>query len=166
MNETITLNMENLTPIEREPMMNLVKKANETDKVWKPSQGEIFWTIDDMGSVRPYDWHNGGTDNKLYLIGNCFKTEEDARFEIERLKVIAELKRFAEEHNEGIIDWKNGETDKYFIYYCESNEDLHTDRNLICKHDDIYFTSVKIAQAAIDSIGKNRLKKYYFCVED
>ena len=166
MNETITLNMENLTATEREQMMNLVKKANKPDKVWKPNVGDEYKVLDSFGSVGFSIWNNDRKDDEAHLIGNCFKSKENAMFARERLKVITELERFAEKHNDSIIDWNDGETDKYCIYYESNINTIGIDYNTVCRYNDIYFTSKEIARAAIDSIGENRLKKYYFCVED
>ena len=49
MENTITLNMENLSKSEKEQLMKLVKKANkqENNNVWKPENNEIYWYISD-----------------------------------------------------------------------------------------------------------------------
>lgn len=161
--------MENFSENEREQLMKLIEKAGdqENNKVWKPKNGEKYWYISDI-KIDYYDFQDDSADRFLYSIGNCFKTKEDAIFACEKAKVIAELKRFAEENNEREIDWNDWSQYKFSIY-CSY---LHDD-DIQCKEshahkygNTVYFTSEKIAKAAIEKIGEDRLKKYYFEVED
>ena len=168
MKDTITLNMENLSEDERDQLFKLVEKANKNNKVWRPYDGESYYYIYSDGEIDVLNWNNCDADKNRYSLGNCFKTREEAEFAIEKLKVIAELKRFAEENNEGEMDWNDWIQYKFSIYYSH----LH-DGNIQCKEshshkygNTVYFTSEKIAKAAIEKIGEDRLKKYYFEVED
>lgn len=179
-NMNLTVNMENLTEEERKQFLALVEKATEKkSKVWKPKNNENFYIINQNGDVDyvaglsnstfaiSYNEYLTSRQNK-YEIGNCFQTKEKAEFAVERLKVIAELKRFAQEHNEKEIDWRDYSQCKYYIY-CEYHEHVeYIDVGCVkeCKSNDIYFTSEEIAQQAIEAIGKDRIKKYYFEVED
>lgn len=149
---------------EAEAMLN---KAKAEKKAWKPENGESCYNILNGGLISHEIWFDSvDLFDNFYAIGNCFPTKEAAEFAVEKLKVIAELKRFAEEHNEP-IDWEDEGTGRYFIEYnlrCDMitvdgiyNDFL--DRN-IC------FSSEEIAKAAIEAIGEERLKKYYFEVDD
>lgn len=168
-NMSLNVNMENLTEEERNQLIALVKKSTEEKpKVWKPRDGEKYYYIKTnyplltIGSV---NWgYNGCFDNLLYEIGNCYRTREETTFALEKLKVIAELKRFAQEHNDK-IDWKDGHWKFYIAYDYTENKVIYMSA-LTSKRNDIYFTSEKIAQQAIKTIGADRLKKYYFEVED
>ena len=103
-----------------------------------------------------------------FNIGNCFKTKEEAEHILEKLKVIHELQKFAYENNEGEIDWKNFNQCKYYLVYDTKDEDLYVDYSIQCEREpfNIYFTSSKIAKRAIEEIGEDRIKKYYFNVEE
>ena len=169
-NMNLNVNMDNLTEKERNQLLTLVEKATKKKpKAWKPDIDEEYYNIiGNCDGFSCYKWDNGDCDNFLYSIGNCFKTKEEAKFTIERLKVIAELKRFAQEHNEKEIDWRDYSQCKYYIY-CEYHEHVeYIDVGCVkeCKSNDIYFTSEEIAQQAIEAIGEDRIKKYYFEVED
>ena len=175
-NMNLTVNMENLTEEERKQFLALVKKATgKESKVWKPKNNEGFYIINQNGDVDyivglnstfdiSYDDYLTSRQNK-YEIGNCFPTKEKAEFAVERLKVIAELKRFAQEHNEKEIDWHE-DCAKFFIYYSFSYNCIKCDCTFTMKNQNIYFTSEAIAQQAIDAIGEDRIKKYYLEVED
>ena len=87
---------------------------------------------------------------------------------VEKFKVIRELQKFANENNEKEIDWKNKTQCKYYLVYDTKDEDLYVDYTTYSKREpfNIYFTSSKIAKRAIEEIGEDRIKKYYFNVED
>lgn len=165
--EEIKLNLENLTEEERAQLMFLVKKANKEEKksnLWKPSHGEDYYYIEWDGDVARDEWDGGSYDEDAYAIGNCFETKKEAEFEVERRKVIVELKRFAEEN--GV----SAESIRYYIsgaFYDYGDSFIigtsTTQSSLGCSIP--VFSSSKVAEDAIKKIGEDRLKKYYFGVE-
>lgn len=167
MENNITVNMENLSEEEREQLMKLIQKSNGfKSKMWKPNYGRKYFYINDCGAIINSKWYDDVIDTYRYEIGNCFKTKEETEFALEKLKVEAELRRFAEENNECEIDWTDRKQNKWLICY---NYDL---KNIDTGYDDtlrthyIYFSSKEIAKQAIDYIGEERLKKYYLGIED
>lgn len=169
-NMNLTVNMDNLTEEERNQLLALIEKSTEKkSKVWKPKSNKNYYYMASDGDISNSYWNGDSKiDNDRYSIGNCFQTKEKAEFAVERLKVIAELKRFAQEHNEKEIDWRDFGQCKYSIY-CEFHDNAeYIDIGCAkeCKANDIYFTSEEIAQQAIDTIGADRIKKYYLEVED
>ena len=166
-NKNITINMENLSDEERNTLLSLVKKSNEPkSKVWKPEYGKEYSFIGNNGEIIRDCHSNHQLDRDRYSIGNCFKTEDEAKFALEKLKVITELKRFAIEHNEGEIDWNSKIQNIYCLYYREHRGDIEADYFCSRLWDGVFFTSKKIAEQAIKEIGEERLKKYYFEVND
>ena len=164
-NMSLNVNMENLTEEERNQLLALVKKSTEKHKVWKPDYDEKYYFLTSYADIDITIWANDAPDKCKYAIGNCFRTHEEAEFAVEKLKVIAELKRFAQEHNEK-IDWNNSCKKKYYIYYDYSTKTIACNFKQYTRMSTIYFSSREIAQQAIDTIGADRLKKYYFEVED
>ena len=168
-NMSLNVNMENLTEAERNQLLALVKKSTGENKAWKPEYDEKYYYIDVDGECYLVSWNDSDINDSLYTIGNCFKTKEEAEFAVEKLKVTTKLKRFAQEHNEK-IDWHdsdcNGINWKYYLAYEYPIKSI-----IICATErvqgaDVYFTSKELAQEAIKAIGADRLKKYYFEVED
>ena len=105
MENNITVNMENLSEEERKQLMNLIKKSNGSKRnLWKPNYGRKYFYINDCGGIMNSEWYDDRIDSEFYKIGNCFKTKEEAEFELERIKVKTELRRFSEENNEYEID--------------------------------------------------------------
>lgn len=166
-NNNITVNMENLSQEERSTLLSLIEKANKPkNKVWKPEKGEKYYYSYSDGFIKESTWDNVNVDKNRYAIGNCFKIKEEAKFALERQKVITELKRFALEHNDKEIDWNNIEQRKCFLSYQHDKNIIFIDFYYSVQIYNIYFTSEEIAQAAIKEIGEERLRKYYFEVKE
>lgn len=139
-------------------------EIEEDDKGWKPTVGDSYYTIRNDGLLVLCKWIDSDYDNGCYAIGNCFKTREEAEFMVEKLKVIAELKRF--------ISKKPWST-------CASQWDLyveHSDSGEQCKLNinawsyeqgsEFQFDTRQDAQNAIDAVGEKRILKYYFGVAE
>lgn len=165
-NKNITINMENLSDEERNTLLSLIEKANKPkSKVWKPEYGEEYYFIRNNGQICYTPWINVDADKESFVLGNCFKTEEEAKFALEKLKVITELKRFAIEHNEGEIDWNDNKQYKYILCFDHDENCVNIDMFTWVQYQHA-FTSREIAEQAIKEIGEERLKKYYFEVND
>lgn len=167
-NNNITVNMENLSQEERSTLLSLIEKANKPkNKVWKPEENETYYYLYSYGNIEKATCANSNMNKNRYAIGNCFKTKEEAEFALEKQKVITKLKRFALEHNKEKIDWNNSKM-KYFLYFNHEKNCIVITYSCIHQYicEPIYFTSEKIAQAAIKEIGEERLKKYYFEVKE
>lgn len=137
-------------------------------KVYKPKPQEMYYFL--AGDGTPTADHNldDGNVEKFISIGNCFETGKEAKHMVEKLKVIKELRDFALENNNEKIDWRDKCIGKYFITYDFYDEEIsvasYTFRNFL--PFEIYFTSKEIAQKAIETIGADRIRKYYFDIEE
>lgn len=147
-------------------LIELKEELNKPEsKVWKPKLNDIYYTILNYGIISSSKWNDDAIDNIRYAIGNCFRTQEEAEFEVERLRVTAELKRFAEEHNEP-IDWNNSKQSKYYIAFGADDSSICYGFAILVKRNDIYFSSKELAQQAVAEIGEERIKKYYLGIEN
>lgn len=137
-------------------------------KDWEPKKGDKYYYINDAGSIFNYDCREDISDEAHLNIGNYFKTEEDAKHMVEKLKVIRKLQKFAYENNEKEINWNNEKQSKFFLYfdYYLKRVRISSCINWIYLPFNIYFNSEEIAKKAIDTIGEERIKKYYFDVEE
>ena len=142
--------------------------VEEKKKYWTPKEKEKYFYIEDCMGVSDDRNVQAPIDYCRFNIGNCFKTKEEAEHILEKLKVIHELQKFAYENNEGEIDWKNFNQCKYKIFYDAEDADLYVDYSIQCESEpfNIYFTSFKVAKKAIEAVGEDRIKKYYFNVEE
>ena len=166
--QTINVNLLNLSEEEREQLMGLIKKANQThQKRWRGEKNDVYYSITGDGKIVDARESEYTCDNDFYQIGNYFKTKEEAEFELNRRLVYQELKDYALEHNEGEIDWKNSEQEKWVISY--ENQIKCFAYFIKCVFSDIgqiYFSSRKIAQEAVKTIGEDRIKKYLFNINE
>ena len=162
---SLNINLNNLNETDRANLLALVDKASKPkSKVWKPADYEKYYVISHDGDIYDFDWDDDASDNRMYDLGNCFKTEEKAAFTAEAIKTYVALKRYAEEHNERATAF-DGINTNYVITY-HTNELVVMSMCHVQNIADIYFTSIKIAKAAIAEIGENRIKKYLFGVDN
>lgn len=145
-----------------------VVKENKESKVWKPEKDGHYYYYDNDGRTYQSSYCEDSIDKCRLEFGNCFKTKEEAEHMIEKLKVINELKKFALENNEEEIDWKNSGEAKYLITYHYACKELEIAYYYYTQYIpfNIYFTSKEIAQKAIETIGEDRIKKYYFDIDE
>ena len=140
---------------------------NQKVKIGNQKKGDKYYYINDAGSIFNYDCREDISDEALINIGNCFKTEEDAKQMVEKLKVIREPQKFAYENNEEKIDWNDAKQYKQFLIYDVEHKKVCIDYKTYVKSEpfNIYFTSFDIARKAIKTIGEDRIKKYYFDID-
>lgn len=140
----------------------------EESKVWKPEKDGHYYYYDNDGRTYQSSYCEDSIDKRRLEFGNCFKTQEEAKHMAEKLRVIKELRDFALENNNEKIDWRDKCIGKYFITYDFYDEEIsvasYTFRNFL--PFEIYFTSKEIAQKAIKTIGADRIRKYYFDIEE
>lgn len=133
-------------------------KAEKENEVCKPKKGDKYWTISYSGGVISSVWHGDAVDEARYLLGNVFKTQEEAEFRAEQLRVEAELRRFARPFVVGEENW--------IINYDVDCNEIIVFRYYTFQCCNIHFPSEEIAQKAIDTVGEERIKKYYFGVKE
>lgn len=133
-------------------------KAEKEKEVWKPKCGDKYWLISHNGYVVQVRWMGDEAEDDIYAIGNVFRTQEEAEFRVEQLKVEAELRRFARPFEENKSNWT--------MIYEADHKKIATYNYTSFQIHNIHFASEEIAQKAIDTVGEDRIKKYYFGVEE
>lgn len=93
-----------------------LEQAEQNINQWIPEDYETYWTIGGEGGTILLHWLNDKYDKNKLSIGEVFKTKEEARFELERRKVINELKKYSR-------DYINGERN-YYMYYVFGYSDI------------------------------------------
>ena len=169
--DTIILNMENLSEVERKQLLSLVEKANKHKRFCLDDMRdkEIFFFLGPSGDVREKEFISGNTfDENKFLLGNAFPTREAAEFEVERRKVIHEIKEFIAENDDKEIDWTDKYTKKYSLYYDAGHGRVShgTTEEVMATQKEFYSSSMKIIDDMIETIGKERIKKYYFGITE
>ena len=156
--------MDKIAKMENE-IFNLKKELNkqqeEPKRRWKPEIKEAYYCITGDGDILLAYWIDCSCDRCRYKLGNVFKTYKEAKFVLEKLKVLAELQEYADNDKK----W-NMDNTHWIIVYETNYERIEVHSYCYSKITpfNLYFSSQEQAEKAIDAIGEERLKKYYFCV--
>ena len=142
----------------KERIVELEVLAKEEQKF--PQKYDDYWYVADDTEVLRQSWYNSEYDEGRLSIDNIFKTKEQAEFVVEKLKVEAELRKFSR-------PFKEGENNNWFILWNTYEKEVEIDwASVLVRQGTIYFESGKKAQQAIDAVGKDRVKKYIFGMEE
>lgn len=137
------------------------EEQKHRNKRWRGKKNEDFYYILADGSVDTQNEEHYHYDNKLYDIGNYFKTEEEAEKAVEKIKIYTKLKDLALRLNKGKrFDWSNVNQAKYFLYY--HNYRICQSANWAEHHlGGIYCLDKNFKDKAIKKIGEKNLKKLF-----
>ena len=123
-----------------------------------PQDGDNYWYINPLGVVLREEWLGFVSERYMIEIGNVFKTEQDAHFAVEKLKVEAELRKFSR-------PFADGEENNH-IKYSPSFDELSVLTSFSYQEQGVfYFESEEKAKQAIEAVGEECIKKYIFGVE-
>lgn len=147
----------------KESFMDLLKKP-KPKSVYDLKYEETYYFLHCSGSLSESVWRNDNVDKNRLSVGNVFLTKEDAEFARERLNVIAELKRYAKEFSDE--EWSNSTISKYVIYLGSQDYGMYITSTYSVRYPFLYFQSKEKAEEAIDAVGEERIKKYYFGVKE
>lgn len=137
-------------------------KEKKTNKNWKPKEGDTIFYITETGRVISGTFLSLlPSDNAKVLFNNAFQTREEAEHMFEKIKIINQLR--------GLSNIKFSENKgKYFIYYNFRENRVLCGETNFCKLSpfEACFKTAEECQEAIETIGEENLKKYYFDVEE
>ena len=131
-------------------------------QMWKPEFGEKYYYMTTSGNVGQ-DTFNTSFDKDRLSFRNVFKTAEEARKMVEKLKIINKLRELSN------INFNDTSDEAHYAiaYDVEANEITF---NVSYYYKDlpfnIYFATKEDFKKAVETIGEDNLKKYYFDVED
>lgn len=131
-------------------------------RTWKPEFGEKYYYMTTNGNVGQ-DTFNTSFDKYRLSFRNVFKTAEEARKMVEKIKIINQLQELS-----NVDFYHNCEGVKYLIIYNSNLKEIdYTTHTCIREVPfNIYFATQKDCENAIKEIGEENLKKYYFDIED
>ena len=143
-----------------------LKEQNEIKedyKRWRTQEGKSYWYIDsDCEAFKEFE-RNDDYDNARYEIGNYFRTKEEAKKVVEKIKIYTRLKDLALRLNKGEkIDWDNSTSAKWSIGLSNSNNALQC--CYAYKGQDvgqIYCLDPDFLNIAKQEIGEDNLKKLF-----
>ena len=142
-----------------------LKEQNEIKedyKRWRAQEDKDYWYIDsDCEIYKEFD-RNDDYDNARYIIGNYYKTEEEAKKVVEKIKIYTRLKDLALRLNEGReVDWNDSAQAKWHIYYDHNNDLTTTEGHSYQDIGQIYCLNSDFLNIAKQEIGEENLKKLF-----
>ena len=124
-----------------------------------PQDGDTYSYINTYGGVESDIWEGHFAERNMVKIGNFFKTEEEAEFVAEKLRVEAELRKFSRPFE--------SMTDNFIIVFDRETYKLGVKAVIFSDiQGAIYFDTTTVAEEAIETVGKERIKKYIFGVRE
>lgn len=138
----------------------------ENIQLWRPKKNEKYWYIDDKFKVNKTYNEYVLSQNDRIKAGNCFKTPYEAIHMAKKLEVIKQLQDFASETGE--VNLKDKSQRKYYLSYNMLTRKI----DILCLYREavltfnIYFTSFEAAEKAIEFVGEEKIKLYYFDIDE
>ena len=146
-----------------EDIQELIIEKAEAEQIpktiWdlKKEDGKEYYVLWADGSTGRLIF-NSQDDEVLREVGNVFLTREEAEFELERRKIEVIMRKYSK-------PFKHDEDNLYIEYNYDSNK-IYCYCNWDSSIGVSFFESREIAQQVIDEIGEDRLKKYWFKVDE
>ena len=137
-----------------------IYKEKEKNKSWKPKEGDTYFYISGTGKVISDTFMPLlPSDNDKVLFNNAFQTAEETKHMIEKIKIINKLRELS---NINFND-TSGEGHYAIAYDSETNE-ISSNVSYYYKYlpFNIYFATKEALEKAVETIGEDNLKKYYF----
>lgn len=146
----------------KEHLDNLEKILKECENGrWKPKPSEDYYCVDDGNDVRRVNFNITDVyDRDRIKTYNCFKTEEEAEQEAEKILIRRQLEDIAKRLNKGEeIDWFDGEQPKHCIeLFC--NNIITNFYFSYRTQGTTYCLDKNFLDVAKREIGEQRLKAY------
>lgn len=153
----IEIELDNLTKEEQETVKRLAEKKKKA--YWVPNVDERYWYLRDIGDVFITENNETGVDDFRISIGNCFKTEKQAREAFIRMQMQTKWKQLSLEAGEADNSW-DGKHKHYYAYWDCRGKKLRYDYNDIWIQERIYFPSAESIYTAITELGEENVKRY------
>lgn len=141
-----------------------IYQEKKTNKNWKPKEGDTIFYITETGRVISGTFLSLlPSDNDKVLFNNAFKTAEEAEHMVGKIKIINKLRELSNINFNDTSDEAH-----YVIVYDVENNEITFNVSYYCKAlpFNIYFATIEDCKKAIETIGEDNLKKYYFDVEE
>ena len=123
-----------------------------------PQVGDTYYYIESNGHIGVFSWNEATFDLQAQEVGNMFKTEKEAEFAVEKLKVETELRKLSRPFILGEENWYLDMVRSKDITIAYDHYNIH--------QGTVYFESKSKVKEVIESVGEERIKKYIFGVED
>ena len=148
---------ERIAKLEKE--LKELKEAEIEDDEF-PRLGEQYCFVDTDGYVVYAHWGDNTIDNYRKDFLRIFKTKKECERYLEIQKA------FKDESKNFEPNWKDGNQNKYYLYYDHDENSVEISWNTWCGQAILYFESREVLKELISRFGEEDIKKYYFGIEE
>ena len=169
MNDKIILELDNISDEDREIIADIIKRNNKwTDEYPYNDPTKTLYFLNLNGRIQEY---SGKYLKEEYLIGNVYKTKEEAEKAQEKKLIYYKLKRYADycwdirNINPKNI-WNSNTLKKYTLAKHPGTNIILVSQNELQTIGPIYFPTEQSALQAMDIIGKENILKLFEYTEN
>nr|DAQ05379.1 MAG TPA: hypothetical protein [Caudoviricetes sp.] len=136
-----------------------VEIPDEEEDTWEMKcpyeNGDTHYCLQPSGDVFQDCWEGIEADNKYFSQGNTFPTEEAAKLEAKRRKLLTRFRAFRDECNDGWMPDFSDDEEKYYLYYSILEECIDVGWIVLgCSFNIFgYFKNQEDAERAIELFG-------------
>lgn len=142
----------------REELIRIAEEENKPKTIYDLEDGDKYFYLDSIGDIYLRTFYDAYVDIELRGNGNVFLTREEAEFELERRRIETVMRKYSRPFEEEEENWS--------ICYDRYHNTVDITYWGNTDHGLYYFKSREVTQQVINEIGKERLKKYWFRVEE
>ena len=153
--------VEKINKLQKE-INSLKQQLNDSsNERWVPIYGQDYYAIDTCGRVEFNINNNNCYDECAIDFRNCFRTQEEAETEAEKILIRRQLEDIAKRLNKGKkIDWEDENQEKYCLIFDYMENKICRYASCVVRSDISYCLDENFCDIAIQEIGEERLKKY------
>lgn len=131
---------------------------------WEPSFDEYYFYY--TGSDVYCTHFTADIDQELFMIGNCYKTKEEAEFARDKQIFLTKFERYLRENEDEPVDWKNESQKKYCVEFNFriNSKTCIVANNYYMKQGTIYTTNCEVLNSFVKD-NEADIKKYMFGVK-
>lgn len=144
-----------------EDELHLTPYVEKPKSVWYLKNGDDYVVAHGDGKMHKDNWDGMPFEKRYRELGNAFLTKEEAEFELERRKIEAKMLQLG-----GRRKFEIGKSNWYLEYRPASGAIEAMWSSYEMRQGAIYFDSEEKSKEVVDEIGKDRIKKYIFGIEE
>ncbi len=110
--------------------------------------GDAYWTISIDAKVMESSWHTSPYHSLKLMQGHVFKTEEQASYHLDMMKLAQKIKAHS-----FTPDWGGKEQEKTTLYYSFTDESIHSHTCCTLLEVGTCFKTKEIALAAVKDVS-------------
>ena len=124
---------------------------------WKPENGERYYYLDCNGWINSSNTISSERKKDKAEIGNLFKSVEESKIAVERMKVLAVMREWAGNWDDAVALKYDGSAKLISNTFISPRQ---------YTFGEMRFASREDAENCVKAVGEDRIKKYYFMISE